>query len=74
MHNTNKNSSPQVKCESNDAPLIWNAACININIKLALATKSKYKLPPGGNYNGVPAVYLYDGRRPNIKAEFSKAI
>ena len=27
MHNTNKNSSPQVKCESNDAPLIWNAAC-----------------------------------------------
>ena len=27
MHNTHKNSSPQVKCESNDAPLIWNAAC-----------------------------------------------
>ena len=39
-------------------------ACVNINIKLALATKSKYKLPPGGNYNGVPAVHLYDGRRP----------
>ena len=28
MHNTHNNSSPQVKCESNDAPLIWNAACL----------------------------------------------
>ena len=31
MHNTNNYSSPQIKCESNDAPLIWNAACKIIN-------------------------------------------
>ena len=27
MHNTNNYSSLQIRCESNDAPLIWNAAC-----------------------------------------------
>ena len=31
MHNTNNYSSPQIKCESNDAPLIWNAACPTMN-------------------------------------------
>ena len=50
MHNTNNYSSPQIKCESNDAPLIWNAAC---NIITSFSRSASGPIPKGNVFTNV---------------------